>query len=947
MSFSKFTSDQLAVVRHRNGPLLVIAGAGTGKTHTITGRVLSLINDDGISPESILALTFTEKAAEEMHTRIVTELPLGSSEPFIGTFHAFADHILRSHGVEIGLNPDFVLLKDADLLVFLRQNYDRFNFSYYRSRSQPYGILSMMSQYFGRLQDEAISPQMYGDCITKLSDSATTDEEKEYVIKHGELAQLYETYMALLIEEGKTDYAGLTYHARELLKSRPSVAAHYAEKYKFVILDEYQDTNIVQNEMIDAIVKRNKSIMVVGDDDQAIYKWRGASLHNILTFKENFPDAQQVVLNDNYRSVQPILDCSYAVIQKNNPYRLEVQSGIDKKLKSRAFDEEKLYDKPEIHRFSHWHEEIQFIAEKAIRAAKRKKSVAILARTNALLKPFVEEFSKREIEFETSTTIELISKPIVKDMIALLRVVLNPWDDLSLYRLLSLRAFNVPMEGLHEALKTARADSLALYTFLNDEQWNGIKKIISETIEFSRENPVSAVIGSFIEKSGYLEYSQKHELTDELTELAQFSEFIREFEEKHTHITVADLLEYIRLSEDVGSTDNSTAQKETDQNPIALMTIHGSKGLEFDIVFIVGAAQNKFPTINRSDSLQIPEGLVKEEARETSHIEEERRLFYVACTRAKELLTITYSDFYEGSRKFKPSIFCEEARTTGTARVIDHSISSPSSKDQLTLNLSSGSVSKKVSVLKSLSYSQLSTFQMCPKKYQYRYELGLTEPPNASLSFGVSLHNALRDFSLHLIDRAEKSPEERKSLYSEEDKLYLKKMLEKNWVNRGYGSKKEAQENQELGWECLEKFFYDEKKSNRVPYSVERSFSLKIDGVKVSGRIDRIDKLDDGTYEIIDYKTGKSGSYDVKKDMQLSVYALAARDSLKIPVSRYSLVFLENGEWLTATRSEADIKKCIDAITSVSQEIALSEFGALPGFQCNFCPYRMICPDAL
>ena len=142
-----FTPDQLAVVQHRKGPLLVIAGAGTGKTHTITGRVLSLINDDGVSPESILALTFTEKAAEEMHTRIVTELPLGSSEPFIGTFHAFADHVVRSHGLDIGINPEFTLIKDADLLVFLRQHYDRFSFSYYRSRSQPYILLATISQY--------------------------------------------------------------------------------------------------------------------------------------------------------------------------------------------------------------------------------------------------------------------------------------------------------------------------------------------------------------------------------------------------------------------------------------------------------------------------------------------------------------------------------------------------------------------------------------------------------------------------------------------------------------------------------------------------------------------------------------------------------------------------------------------------------------------------------
>lgn len=946
-----YTEDQKNVITHKNGPLMVIAGAGTGKTRTITGRITRLINEDGINPESILALTFTEKAAQEMYDRVIAELPLGSPEPFIGTFHAFADSVLRSHGLEIGLDPKYTVLKDADLIIFLRQHAQRFSCKYYRSRSQSNSLWYSLAAFFGRLQDEAITPEHYMEYCIAHEKTAITDEDREYAEKHRELAGLYGTYLQILIEEGKIDYAGLTFHAQKLLATHPSVAHEYGKKYAYVIVDEYQDTNIVQNQIVDLIGKQHRSIMVVGDDDQAIYKWRGASLYNILSFKDAYPDAKMVVLRDNFRSTQPILDSSYAVIQKNNPHRLEVYAGINKRLISHAFEKKEISDTPkqhplpEIHHFDRSNEEINFVITKAARLVAKHQKVAIVGRTNALLKQYIEACIERGIFYETSTTIALINKPIVKDILAILRVVLNPWDDLSLYRILLLPAFSIAMDELHDVLRMARAESKPLYTLLSEEQWHGVKKIIKESLEYTRGHSVGEVIGFFLQTSGYLAYAQKNEQGQELTELAQFSEYVRTFEQIHKHITVADFLEYIGLAEDIDIiTPQAIGQEEG--NALVISTIHGVKGLEFDAVFIVGVAHNKFPTINRSDTFEIPEQLIKEKTEQSSHVAEERRLFYVACTRAREKLYISYSDYYEGVRKSKPSIFCEEARSSGMVRYVDHAATSQSALDQLAFTFSPDKKNKDTTQrVAQLSYSQLSTYQTCPRRYYYSSVLGLPQPPNASMSYGISLHNTLRDFSLYLIDKAKNTTFD--LLFIEEDIEKLKELFEKNWISKGYSSHFQLEENKQIGWESLQRFFYEEKKRKRIPYDVEKSFSLHIDGVKISGRIDRIDLLADNTYEIIDYKTGKSSHYNVKRDLQLSVYALAAQVSLHIPVSVYSLIFLESGEYMSSTRSAADISECKEIIKNTAIEIANSGYEATPGYHCYSCPYRMICPFAL
>lgn len=949
---AKHTSEQTKVITHLDGPLIVVAGAGTGKTHTIVERIAYLINEKGVAPDSILALTFTEKARDEMHNRVSEILPLSSAEPFIGTFHSFADHVLRTHGLEIGLQSDFTLLKDADLLVFLRRHLSEFPLKYYRTRGVPTQLLMSLSSYFSRLQDEDISPQQYSDEVARLAESAAKEEDVEYATKHTELAKLYAVYLELLVREGMLDYAGLTYHAAQLLKNHSSIRKYYGEKYRYIIVDEFQDTNIVQNLMVDSIARQHNNIMVVGDDDQAIYKWRGASLYNILHFRDSYEGAQIVPLTNNFRSTQQILDCAYSVIQKNNPHRLEVKEGINKKLIAQSFDRAKVFDIPELHHFARHAEEIEYVLTKAQRLLNQKKKVAILARTNALLRPYIEECASKGIPYETSTTITLLQKQVVKDIVSFLRVILNPWDDLSLYRVLSHACFGIQMKDLHEQLARARKESISLYTLITDTQWNGVKKMLEAIIEQARKSSVSQVIGSFLEQSGYLEFLKKDESGEQVEDLAAFSQHIQQFQETHAFSSVADFLEYIHLADDVGSTTPHADFFTETAFGISLMTVHAAKGLEFDCVFIVGTAQNKFPGINRSDAFEVPENLVKEKNAEGSFVEEERRLFYVACTRAKEKLFITYSDFYDGSRKFKPSLFAEEARTSGTARLIDHAQDS-TTLDQLALNFETQK-SPTSPVVKSgkkitLSYSQLGTFETCPKKYHYRYELHLPEPPNAHMSFGISLHNTLKDFGLALIDRQQKSAQSAvaEEFYTDADLAVLRRCFEANWSPFGYSSKADVESNKEQAWECLEKFFDAEKKLNRIPWSVERSFSCDLGALTMSGRIDRIDKLPDGTYEIIDYKSGKSSSYNIKKDLQLSIYALAARDSLNITVSKYTLYFLETGEQLSAGRSESDIELCREELLNATASIAQSNFEATPGFHCGFCPYRMICPDAV
>ncbi|KKQ10829.1 MAG: hypothetical protein US24_C0054G0007 [candidate division WS6 bacterium GW2011_GWC2_36_7] len=349
MTTVSLNENQQKAVQYIDGDLLIIAGAGTGKTAVITQRILYLIKKCNVKPSEILALTFTEKAAAEMQERIDKEMEYGYEEPRISTFHSFCDGILREEGYNMGLDGGYSLMTTAQSYIFLRKFYHDLPLDTLKPRGQVTKTLNDILKHFSRLQDEDVSPEDYIKFAKTLPKN--TEEQKADFQKYKELSETYKMYSELKMQESKVDFGDLIILTLKLFRERQNVLEKYRKKFKYILVDEFQDTNYTQNVLVNILTlgldeskkkevnekkKGTKKIRplltVVGDDDQAIYKFRGAAISNILQFKETYPDAMEVVLTENYRSRQEILDASHALISKNNPNRLEVTEKIDKRL---------------------------------------------------------------------------------------------------------------------------------------------------------------------------------------------------------------------------------------------------------------------------------------------------------------------------------------------------------------------------------------------------------------------------------------------------------------------------------------------------------------------------------------------------------------------------------------------------------------------------------------
>ncbi len=342
-------AEQTTAVTHTTGPLLIVAGAGTGKTTVITRKIAYLIEQGLAKPDEILALTFTDKAAGEMEERVDLLLPMGYHDLWISTFHSFGERILKAHGLDIGLPNDFKLVNDIQAWILLHNNFEKLNLNYYRPLGSPNRFIDSLLSHFSRCKDELISPSEYLKYSESLKLKINLPNKKAKAAKVlleapdeteiariEELANAFSVYQKLLHDNDLLDFGDLINCTLELFKKRPQLLQRYQSKFKYIMVDEFQDTNFAQYQLVKLLAGGSSNLTVVGDDDQSIYKFRGASVSNILKFKEDFPKSREVTLVQNYRSSQNILDLAYNFIQTNNPDRLEVKLKIDKRLKAGA-----------------------------------------------------------------------------------------------------------------------------------------------------------------------------------------------------------------------------------------------------------------------------------------------------------------------------------------------------------------------------------------------------------------------------------------------------------------------------------------------------------------------------------------------------------------------------------------------------------------------------------
>ncbi|MFC1747762.1 ATP-dependent helicase [Pseudomonadota bacterium] len=953
---STLNNAQQSAVTDTEGPMLIIAGAGTGKTRVITSRILHLLLEKSVPSENVLALTFTEKAANEMVERIDAAMPLSYEEVTIKTFHSLCDQILKERGLEIGIDSSYKILSQPEQWIFFKKHLFEFELDYYRPLGNPNKFIYTLLNHFSRLQDEDISADRYLEYAQNLK----SDEAEQKL----ELAKVYKKYQELKIAKNVLDFGDLQTYALRLFKKRPSVLKYYQERFKYVMVDEFQDTNFAQNKLVMMLAAAHSNIAVVGDDDQSIYKWRGASLSNILGFKKVFPATKEVVLTSNYRSTQNILDLSYDVIQSNNPQRLESKEQIDKKLIAENGEGEKI----RVWHFSSYLNEARKIVQRIEELRNDNNSYrdfAILVRTNQLTNPYIEALKEAGIPFTVRDTKGLLRFEEIKDLHALLRFLIKPHDDAAFFRLLSLPIFDVPMTFILELVaKAKKNDYSPLFFYLKDllssddqkslpgmsEYTSPLKVpygIFKDLLEFTRKNSVARTFGEFLDKSGYykqLTAVESAENEERIQHIAQFIEIARNFESTENENSLRDFLEYLESLDEANGA--LALEADADSNSVKILTAHSAKGLEFDYVFLPSLVANRFPSINKRDPIEIPKELINEDLEGGDmHLNEERRLFYTACTRAKKELYLSYSDFYEGNRKWKMSPFLAEAISSGKTEEKDFSGETVSEdsleRRQAGIKQGDSDFEKKLADAKTvnvnrLSYSQIDTFKTCPLKYKFRYLFGIPSPSAHAANFGSSVHNTVNAFYEDVKKGTQPSLELLEDLY------------EKHWISVGYDNKAHEQARKAMGKEMMQLFFENESKDEfAVPAFLEKAFNLKIGGVLFTGRIDRIDKKDDGTYEVIDYKTGKSKrDANLDKDLQLSLYALACKEIFKIPVPKLTLYFLEDGQKNSTQRTDEDLEELKLVLKESVDEIKSSAFCATPGFPCSYCEYKIMCNKA-
>ncbi|EKE06349.1 MAG: hypothetical protein ACD_19C00016G0022 [uncultured bacterium] len=925
----KLNRQQLQAVKHGEGPLLIIAGAGTGKTTVITERIKYLIDKKLAKPEEILALTFTEKSATEMEERIDVALPLGYGDMWVSTFHSFCDRVLRESGIEIGLSSNYKLMTTAQSVDLIKRNLFDFNLEYFRPLGNPNKFIEGLLQHFSRHQDECVSTDDY----LKYSSKYINEEALE-IAKIKELSNAYKFYSDLKLRNNVLDFGDLITYTIKLFVDRPNVLRAYAEKFKYILVDEFQDTNFAQNELVNLLARKYRNITIVGDDNQSIYRFRGAAISNIIQFKKTYPDSKIVTLNENYRSTQTILDGAYKLIKHNDPDTLEYQLGISKKLK--AVKSKKLEDIKFIHTDT-GQEEAEQTANLVIQLISESKyeykDIAILVRANNHADMFIREFERQDIPHQFLGPSKLFEKEEIIDLITYLKVLYSPEDSVSLYRLLSSEVLNIPSLELIKIASTAKKRSVSIFDVCaenDNERIVNLLKLIDKHLKLINKETAGKILYDYINEVGIYKKIIENSEDTKAKNIAKFFEKIKIFEEGNKDSGVKSVVDYIDLLIEVGESPNVTDGDWQENNAVNILTVHSSKGLEFLVVFLVNLVSERFPSRERHEQIPIPEELIKELLPKGDyHTQEERRLFYVGMTRAKQRLYLTASDYYgDGVRQKKISPFVMEALDKGVAdRVqgkvknrIDYPIEQKKLNPKpLTLNPS----------INYLSVSQIETFKTCPMHYKLKYIYKLGTPPSASISFGVSIHNTLKEFFSNPKD--------------------ILRIYKSNFIAEGYVNKKHKLEFFKKGEEYLSGFLKNSYDPKIKTIALEEKFNLKINSdIKIGGTIDRVDDLGKGRYEIIDYKTGANipTQKDVDKDMQLSFYALAVSLLYKVKPEdiKLSLYYFEKQQKLTTSRTKEQLEKLKKEIIEIKKEIEKSDFKCNNNYFCQQgCEYSMFC----
>jgi len=956
--------SQREAIEHVHGPMLVVAGAGTGKTSVLIHRIARLVEQGHAQPEEVVTLTYTVAAATEMRDRVrgLVGKPIHSV-----TFHDYCLDLLKRSG------RDFGVLDEKDLWIYLRKRIPELHLEHYVRAANVAQFLTDLLNFLSRCHDEMVTPEKYAEYVARLergessvprvAKSKDQLSDAEAIARCQEIARVFDTTERWLREENLGTFGHMITRAHELLACDEKLLADERARTRFILVDEFQDANFAQIKILALLAGAVGNVFGVGDPDQAIYRFRGASSAAFHLFRRHFPQTKLVVLGKNQRSTTPILQCAFAVVNKNPP----VFSGNERSalayrrtpLES-AREEDARKDGQTLPTFPV--EAISFAAKDAeapdvvriIEETRRHsrckwKDFGVLYRSHIHRDSVVQQLAEHEIPLSIEN-MDVSDTPEVRDLFACVASVVDLGSDANLFRVAALPQFNVDPLQLRAALRAIARESKDGVVIPLSSVLDGVTggQAVLQSVRQARDE----VNRRQAKARAALELIGKQFQLDLDSPIHQAAlKFAADWENKATTKTreLSEWIEYLGYFREAGGVI-PMASKD-DEDAVRLMTAHGAKGLEFAHVFILRATSGSFPTAYRETLVEFPRELRDPDSAaagddKTLNEQEERRLFYVAMTRARDSLHI-YGKQGIGRDKTPAGLMRELIGNPGLGSWLRSRPALASQPELIEIAAAADPAHPEGSRLPAwlelppieglgarLSASAVERYETCPLQFKFEREWKLAREVQAAMQYGATIHRVLRTYYDSVRLGRAKTNDEVLQLFRDD----LATTGIQDDYQRDLYLKKGLQQLQD---------FLAGTHSTPPPdvLHTEEWFDVEIAGTKVIGRIDRMDHAADGTVNIVDYKTGKARSQeDADESLQLSIYAMAAHQKWGYRVGELVFHNLEGNVPVFSKRAEFQLEEARDRVTAVARGIAEGNFEPKLDYHCNFCAFRGLCP---
>jgi DNA helicase II / ATP-dependent DNA helicase PcrA len=946
--------EQRRAVAFGDGPALVVAGPGTGKTEVITRRIAWLIATRRALPREILALTFTANAAEEMQARVDLLVPYGQADAAIHTFHAFGDRLLREHAFELGMSSSLRLLSRSEQILFLREHLFELGLERYKPLGDPTRFLGALVDLFARAKDEDLSAASLAAEAGRLSalSSGAADTQAglalaDLAAARAEMAGAFERYTQLMAAGCFLDHSDQVALALRLVRTRPVVRSAVARRYRYVLVDELQDTNRAQLELVLALVGAQGNVMAVGDPDQGIYGFRGARAGNVKRFESSFERVATIALRRNYRSLAPIVDAAERVLAANRVGAAAIGQVAHRRGRGVAVRHIS-FATPEAEA-----DAVAVAIEERVRSGARASDFAILVRSNSETGEFVRCLRVRGISADDGAATCLFKVPPVRALVAFLRVVADPSDSLEAFTLAAAVPYQLQGQDLTRLLNGARRRNRSLLDALRDALDSNDPNIpvaVGQSIQFLLEHVDAAValaathtsgsvLYDYLRRSGMLQRLAHADAAGaaEARSVARFCELVR----ARSALLAQDRVCFLAPGLELDEVDDDRDMPDVERDAVTVLTVHRAKGLEFKTVFISGLVDGHFPVRSRPPALSLPAELVAGPVDDEGALAEERRLFYVALTRARDEVVLTSHEHGpHGRGKRRPSTFIAEAidaPVAGAGPTANIAGAVPEEALALVLLPIVESVQQAAAAGPlTLSFSQIDEYLTCPERYRLRYDIGIPTPAHHALSYGTAIHQAIAAFHEA---QARGAPLSEAELVGE---------LRRAWQQDGYLSREHEEARFAAGADALRRFRAQQVATGAAPQAIERPFTFRLGCDEIRGRIDRIDEKADGAV-ITDYKSSdvrdqKRADAKARESLQLQVYALAHQAQTGAIPTRVQLHFVESGVVGSAQPTQRGLDKATHKLIATADAIRERKFEPKPSaITCGYCPFRTIC----